>query len=79
MQTSANTFALASGLIGFRSSTLRVRVTERRNGLVWCRTADLQDAGTPLVLRDDQVRDEPSEFFNVLVHAAGFVGLGEVV
>jgi hypothetical protein len=52
----ANYF-FATDLIGFRSSTLRVRVTERRDGHVWCRTADLLDAGTPLVLRDKQVQE----------------------
>lgn len=48
-------YALASNLIGFRSSTLRVRVIEQRDGYAWVRTADLQDAGTPLTLRAEQI------------------------
>lgn len=50
-------YFFASNLIGFRASTLRVRVTERRDGYVWCVTADLLDAGTRLVLKDEQVRE----------------------
>jgi hypothetical protein len=56
-------YFFATDLKGFRSasgdaiSTLRVRVTERRDGYVWCRTADIQHAGCPLVLRDEQVRE----------------------
>lgn len=48
-------YALATGLRGFRSDTLRVRVTEARDGLVWVVTADLLDAGTFLVLNASQV------------------------
>lgn len=47
----------ATGLVGFRSTTLRVRVTERRDGYVWCITADLLDAGCRLVLADAQVQE----------------------
>jgi len=50
-------YFFATDLVGFRSTTLRVRVTERRDGYVWVRTADLLDAGTALVLRDDQVQE----------------------
>lgn len=50
-------YFFATGLVGFRSTTLRVRVTERRDGYVWCVTADLLDAGCRLVLRDDQVQE----------------------
>jgi len=50
-------YFFATGLVGFRSSTLRVRVTERRDGYVWCVTADLLDAGCRLVLRDEQVQE----------------------
>lgn len=50
-------YFFATDLVGFRSSTLRVRVTERRAGYVWCITADLLDAGTRLVLGDDQVQE----------------------
>lgn len=57
------TYFFATGLKGFRNSanqpidTLRVRVTERRDGYVWCRTADMQHAGCALVLRDEQVQE----------------------
>lgn len=47
----------ATDLVGFRSTTLRVRVTERRDGHVWVITADLLDAGTKLVLADRQVQE----------------------
>jgi hypothetical protein len=56
-------YFFATGLVGFRSAagfpatTLRVRVTERRDGYVWCVTADLVDAGTRLVLADHQVQE----------------------
>jgi hypothetical protein len=55
-------YFLATGLVGFRSSTLRVRETERRDGYSWVVTADLLDAGTKLVLDESQVvtpADEP--------------------
>ena len=48
-------YALAVGLVGFRSSRLRVRVVRREGGVVWCSTADLLDVGTPLVLDAAQV------------------------
>jgi hypothetical protein len=63
MTNAAASYYFATDLVGFRSAagvpatTLRVRVTERRDGYVWCRTADLLDAGTPLVLADRQVRE----------------------
>lgn len=47
--------ALASGLRGFRSSSLRVRVLEVRDGCAWVVTADLLDAGTRLVLDPGQL------------------------
>ena len=53
-------YALASGLVGFRSSTLRVRVTREEGPYVWVVTADLMDAGTPLTLDAAQVvREAP--------------------
>ena len=67
-------YAVASGLRGFRSSTLRVRVTDRRDGLVWVRTADLLDAGTPLVLDEAQVASEAPEM--VVRHCTGLVTFG---
>lgn len=51
-------YAIASGLRGFSSSTLRVFITRREAGLVWVRTADLSDAGSPLVLDEAQVSSE---------------------
>lgn len=50
-------YFFATNLVGFRSTTLRVRVTERRAGYVWVVTADLLDAGTKLVLADAQVSE----------------------
>lgn len=51
------TYALAHRLVGFRSTTLRVRVLERRAGYAWVITADLLDAGTRLVLDEAQVEE----------------------
>jgi len=48
-------YAVASGLVGFRSTSLRVIVTRRSGAYVWVVTADLLDAGTPLVLSPNQV------------------------
>ena len=55
-----NTHAFAHNLIGFPCTTLRVMVTrvDEVNGFVWVRTADLLDAGTPLVLNIRQVESE---------------------
>jgi hypothetical protein len=55
----AANYFFASDLLGFGQfpTTLRVRVTERRDGHVWCVTADLRSAGVPLVLRDEQVQE----------------------
>lgn len=50
-------YYFATGLIGFRCSTLRVRELERRDGHVWVVTADLLDAGTRLILADSQVQE----------------------
>jgi|GEM_PF-3994485 len=49
-------YALASNLIGFSSSTLRVKVTRTDRHYAWVMTADLQDAGTWLVLDISQVK-----------------------
>ena len=51
------THALAHDLIGFKTSTLRVRVLDSNELYVWVITADLLDAGTRLVL--DQKQIEP--------------------
>jgi len=53
--------ALATGLIGFRSSTLRVRVIEIRDGYAWVITASLLDVGTKLVLDASQIIPEPTD------------------
>lgn len=66
------THAVANNLRGFRSSSLRVQVVRREAGLVWVRTADLLDVGTPLVLRAEQVVEEtPAECG--LRHRSGMV------
>lgn len=68
-----NTYAIASGLRGFGTSELRVRVREIRDGVAFVVTADLRDAGTPLVLDPDQVRAEP-QTTTVVSHRDGLVG-----
>ena len=64
-------YAVASGLKGFRSSTLRVKVTRQEGQYTWVVTADLLDTGTPLVLDTAQVTPEASE--TVLIHRTGLV------
>jgi len=49
------TFGIAHNLVGFSQSSLRVKITEIRDGRVWCVTSDLSDAGCPLVLDQSQV------------------------
>jgi hypothetical protein len=49
-------YAIASGMIGFDRSSLRVLVTRIDGQHVWIRTADLSDAGTPLVLDVHQIQ-----------------------
>ncbi|MEA2107893.1 MAG: hypothetical protein U9P07_00520 [Pseudomonadota bacterium] len=51
-------YAVAFGLKGFRSSSLRIRVERDLGDVVIARTADLLDAGTPLALDRSQVRPE---------------------
>lgn len=50
-------YAIASGLIGFQASELRVRVTEIRGDYAWVITADILDAGTRLILNPGQLRE----------------------
>lgn len=51
------TYAIAHNLIGFRSTTLRVKIERIANeSNINVRTADLLDAGTPLTL--DPVRHQ---------------------
>lgn len=64
-------YAIATRLIGFRSSTLRVRITERRGDYVWVITADLLDAGTKLVLDASQIEVEGES--EVVRHRDGLV------
>lgn len=64
-------YAVASGLRGFRSDRLRVRVTRLEDGFAWVRTADLLDAGTPLTLDAGQIAPETPEM--VCRHADGLV------
>ena len=65
--------ALATGLRGFQSSTLRVRVTRTEGDYVWVVTADLQDVGTPLVLDASQIQPIESDFVPVTMHRDGLV------
>ena len=54
-----NTYAIASGLVGFSSDSLRVRVERVEGEYVFVRTADLREtAGIPLCLSADQIRYE---------------------
>ena len=59
---SVGCYAMAYGLVGFgrkgARTHLRVKVERLDSQHVWVRTADLRDAGTPLVLRPDQVEVE---------------------
>ena len=66
-----NTYAIASNLIGFASSALRVIVTRTEGTYVWVTTADLADAGTKLVLDASQVEAEQAE--TDLMAAGGLV------
>lgn len=65
---------IASSLIGFPSSSLRVNVIRREGGYVWVRTADLLDSGTALVLSASQVQPEEAE--TVSFHKTGLVTFG---
>lgn len=55
MENTARVYAIANSLVGFKASSLRVRVLEQRDGLAWVITASLLDAGTKLVLNADQI------------------------
>lgn len=68
-----NSHAIATGLRGFPSSTMRVFVTRISGDYVWVRTADLLDAGTPLTLDISQV--EPEAPVMVERHADALVWL----
>lgn len=65
------TYAIANNLKGFPTSSLLVNVIERRDGCAWVVTADLLDAGTPLVLDENQL--EAEKVFKVWMHKKGVV------
>lgn len=71
MSTFSSFYAIASGLVGFKSDTLRVKVIRSEGDYRWVVTADLQDAGTKLVLDASQVKPEEPE--TVLMHKNGLV------
>ena len=70
-QKGSTMYAIATGLRGFRVSTLRVRIVRDLQGCYDVVTADLLDAGTPLILSKDKVQLEtPCE---VISHKSGLV------
>lgn len=76
-------YALASGLRGFGSvergpvTELRVLVTRVEGEYVWVRTADLFDAGTPLVLSPSQITPfSDYEAVEMVRHQDGLVYFG---
>ena len=75
----AGSYALASGLIGFPSTSLRVRVVEVHNTeAVTVRTTDLQDAGTVLNLKASQLTPEADLVPQMVRHTTGLVFFQEV-
>lgn len=64
-------YTTASGLIGFQSTILRVRITRTQGRNVWVTTADLLDSGTQLVIDASQVTPEADA--GAESHAAGLV------
>lgn len=70
-------YALAHGLRGFGSDTLRVRVEEVRDGHAWVVTADLSSAGVPLTLRESQIEWlDDDHVADGVRHASGLVTFG---
>jgi hypothetical protein len=69
-------YALATGLVGFSSDTLRVRVVRQEGAYVWVRTADLRDAGTPLTLDAAQVTPLADYADEGVRHRSGLVVMG---
>ena len=61
----------ANNLRGFRSSSLRVRITRIEGHDVFVVTADLLDSGTALVLDDSQIGEEVECVS--LIHREGLV------
>lgn len=70
-------YAIATGLRGFRSESLRVLVLREEAGLAWVVTADLLDAGTALVLDATQV--EPEVQVTDLRHSTGLVSFAGAI
>ena len=68
-----NNYYLASGLKGFPSSTLRVKLVEMKPGLAIVRTASLLDAGTLLCLDPSQLEPETDEREVGVRHKDGFI------
>lgn len=68
-------YAIASGLRGFSSSSLRVFVERETEHYAWVITADLRDAGTRLVLDADKLIpiEEPAP--TGYRHASGLITL----
>jgi hypothetical protein len=68
-------YAVAHGLKGFGTDSLRVRVTriDVASNNVWVVTADLRDAGTPLTLDGSQI--EPETQGETLRHVSGLAEL----
>lgn len=69
--------ALAHGLRGFASDSLRVLVTEVRDGHAWVVTASLIDVGTKLTIREDQIEwIDDAHAGDAVAHRTGLVSLG---
>jgi len=66
-------YALASGLRGFGSDTLRVRVLDEKDGYVWVVTADLRSSGVALTLNANQVKPLPDDGVMARPWAVGLV------
>lgn len=69
-------YAIAYGVRGFgKVSHIRVCVTRVEGDYVWCRTASLRDAGTPLVLDLSQIEWESDWQDDAVCHRGGLVVL----
>ena len=67
-------YGIARGLVGFSSSSLRVRIERTEGSYAWVRTADIADAGTPLVLDASQIEAEGDG--GAACHKSGLVLIG---
>jgi len=68
-------YAIAYGVVGFLSTSIRVRVIEQRDGYAWVVTASVLDAGTPLTLNSSQIEMEWEWEDDAVVHADGLITL----